>query len=247
MTVFLRHFAHPHPLFRKTKTRSGIAWQESVYYLWWEYLRRHEGYKQTCEKKGRGRYAALYKSFGDVHTIDFHSWWIKNGRGAQLFAEPAVPISVASLTQDDLEQVRRYWDDSSMLIIAVPLNLPKRFIEQKMKTILDAHHAGKRGIRRNKESRALFPITNQFSFHSLQRALAVYDLKGQKPDLKLWEIAQQLKLTVTLDAEEIASRGKQTPTAIEKKNTMSVAVSRKLKQAETIIENVGKGLFPGPM
>ena len=78
-------------------------------------------------------------------------------------------------------------------------------------------------------------------------ALEVYDFKQKNPDLKLWEIAQRLRFTDTLNSDELVKAKKQSPTAIAKKNTMSVAVSRKLKQAETIIGNVARGLFPGPM
>ena len=47
------------------------AWKCSVYYYWWEYLRHHEGYRQTCESAGRGKYADLYADFGNVHEGNF--------------------------------------------------------------------------------------------------------------------------------------------------------------------------------
>ena len=74
------------------------AYQHSIYYFWWEFLRRHEGYKACCEKNGKGAYAKLYADFGNIHEHDdFWKWWsekvddetyINLGRGERLFAEP---------------------------------------------------------------------------------------------------------------------------------------------------------------
>jgi len=39
--------------------KDAPAWKCSVYYYWWEYLRRHEGYRQCCAQGGKGEYAKL--------------------------------------------------------------------------------------------------------------------------------------------------------------------------------------------
>lgn len=68
--------------------KGAPAWKCSVYYYWWEYLRRHEGYRQCCAKGGKGEYAKLYADFGDVHAHDdFWLWWSKEGH-SELFCEP---------------------------------------------------------------------------------------------------------------------------------------------------------------
>ena len=242
--VWHRHFTFKHPLFRKAKTASGINWQKSVYYLWWEFLRRHEGYRETCKNKGKGKYAKLYADFGDVHASDFKTWWNKEGRGARLFAEPAVPITVERLTKGDLEFLKTDWDDQAVLLIAVPLSFGKRFIQTLFSKLLKQEHPRRRGQRTMKQSRALYPIISQFNMHSLQFALDVYDLKKSNPKLKLWEIAQQLRFTSTLNSNEFGKRGQMAAEAIGKKNTMGVAVRRKLDIAASVIEGVGKGIFP---
>lgn len=239
MPLFLRHFMFKHPLFRKAETGSGVRWDESVYYLWWEFLRRHEGYKRTCADTGAGKHAKLYADFGDVHATDFRAWWTKGDRGARLFAEPAMPMSVEAVNLSDLERLRDHWSDESLLVIAVPLMLRKRFIERRISELLRARHTRKRGQRQYRESRALYPIATQFNPHNLRTVLKVYDLHTAQPSLKLWEIAQAVKFTTTLDDDERA-RGE----GVNKKAVMSVAVSRKLRQAREIIENVGKGRFP---
>jgi hypothetical protein len=238
-----RHFVFKHPLFRKAKTSSGIEWQKSVYYLWWEFLRRHDGYRKTCDNRGKGRYAKLYEDFGDVHAVKFKEWWTKD-RGARVFGEPAIPQSVVRLTKDDLTALGHQWNGEDMLIIAAPLFLPKRFIQSRIAQLLKKHHPRKRGKRTIKESQALYPISSQFSMRSLKIALDVYDLRRTNPKLKLWEIAQQLRFTSSLKDNELGQRGQMASEAIGKKNTMSVAVRRKLDIAESVIDGVGKGVFP---
>ena len=70
------HFAYAWPVKDPKRSKRKLPpppfpeaepWQCSVYYYWWEYLRRHEGYKRTCAQGGRGRYAKLYEDFGNVH------------------------------------------------------------------------------------------------------------------------------------------------------------------------------------
>lgn len=95
-----------------------------------------------------------------------------------------------------------------------------------------------------KDSRAMYKITNQFNLHSLQVVLAVYDLKKANPKMKLWEIAQQLRFSSTLNPDEFELGGQMASGVIGKKNTMSVAASRKLYIARSIIDGVGRGVFP---
>ena len=231
--TFQRHFAFKHPLFRKTKTSSGIKWQESVYYLWWEFLRRHDGYEKTCNHLGKGKYAKLYRDFGNVHAGGFKEWWTKDDRGARLFAEPAIPQSVVRLTKDDLATFCLEWDGENVLVFAAPLFLPKRPIQRSIARLLKQHHPRKRGERTIKESRALYPVSGQFNFFSLRRALAVYDLKKSQPTIKHWEIAQRLGFTTTLRENEIGGRGQTAAEAIGKKNTMSAASSNSQKALST--------------
>jgi len=108
---FQHHFTFRHPLFRRQRSASGEWWQNSVYYLWWEFLRRHEGYRRTCENAGNGKYAKLYADFGNVHGVTFKEWWTKHARGARLFSEPPLPTSVIALDPQVSEpsgKVRRF-------------------------------------------------------------------------------------------------------------------------------------------
>ena len=92
--------------------------RDSIYYLWWEFLRRHDGYKRTCENGGKGEYEKLYANFGNVHGGAFKDWWTKDDRGAHLFAEPPVPNAVVALTQEEIEALPEGWGSGALLIVA---------------------------------------------------------------------------------------------------------------------------------
>ena len=247
MNIFHRHFTSPHPLFLKTKTPSGVHWKKSIYYLWWEYLRRNEDYKKACKQQSKGKYARLYRDFGDVHATDFKTWWTKEGRGVKLFAEPAVPMTVDTLSIVELKVLAAGWDPNSLLVITIPLNLPKRHISKRVAAMLKKYHPRKRGQQMLKESKARYRITHKFNFNALKTALELYDYKLANPTAKLWEIAQKYNMGKTLTAAELAlPRGSKDSEVGYKKNAMSVAVSQKLKKAKSIIKNVGLGKFPGP-
>ena len=240
-----RHFTVRHPLFRRKESKSGIWWENSVYYLWWEFLRRHDGYKETCENGGNGKYAELYADFGNVHERPFKEWWTKDGRGARLFAEPPLPNSVAALTSEEIEALPEDWDAGSLLIVAIPLNLPKRFIQQRLSKLLARHHKRKRGQRTFKESRARYRIAQQFTVLSLKKMLELYDLRKSQPNLPLWEAGQRFHLGAALTKDERnQGRGRDNYGAVDKKNVSAVAASKKLKAAKSIIEGVGRGVFP---
>jgi hypothetical protein len=245
LTSFRRHFTFKHPLFRQERSTSGVRWDNSIYYLWWEFLRRHEGYKVTCENSGKDKYEKLYADFGDVHEVGFREWWTKDDRGARLFAEPPLPNNVVALTPEGVAALPEGWNSGSLLVVAIPLSLRKRFIQQKLSKLLARHHKRKRGQRTFKESRALYPIAAQFNVHSLKKMLELYDFQQSQPEMPLWEIGQRFNLGEALTKDELkGGRGRDNPVAVAKKNVSAVAASKKLRQVKNISEGVGDGVFP---
>ena len=101
-SVRTRHFPYKSPRFgTKNKPAPKSAWQNTVYYWWWAYLKRNADYIACCESAGKGKLASLYADFGDVRGEDFKAWWTfkvdGEDRGAYLFAEPSVESSVKVL------------------------------------------------------------------------------------------------------------------------------------------------------
>jgi hypothetical protein len=233
-----RHFTFSHPVFRQPETTSGKQRKDSVYYYWWEFLRRHDGYKSTCNNGGNGKYAKLYRDFGDVHDGTFKEWWTKGGRGAHLFAEPSLPTSVIDLKPEDLVTLSECWKAGAVLVVAIPLTLRKRFIVQKFNKLLAKHHKRRRGQRTLGESQALYPIRAQFTHDSLKKILDTYDRR--KSGHVWWKIGQELRLGDTLTKEELKGEG----ATLDKRHKLTVAASKKFALALRIIDGVGRGIFP---
>src|SRR5579862_8349459 len=88
MMKISRHFASKTPQFGAYPIDSQENGDNSLYYYWFQFLRRHEGYRKTCEAGGVGEFSGLYEDFGDVHAVTFQKWWSMDERGAKLFGEP---------------------------------------------------------------------------------------------------------------------------------------------------------------
>jgi hypothetical protein len=74
-----RHFPYQHPTFGTVKNpKTPSHWQRSVYYWWYEYLKRNTEYQKTCLQKGKGKCSEIYKHFGDVNVLNFKEWWTEN-------------------------------------------------------------------------------------------------------------------------------------------------------------------------
>ena len=243
--VRLRHFPYKSPRFgTKSKPAPKSAWENTVYYWWWAYLKRNTDYIACCDSGGKGKLAFLYADFGDVREEDFKAWWTfkVNGedRGASLFAEPSVESSVKVLREG--EQAA---SETEVLTVSLPLNFPKRFLERRFKALLSEAHRGKRGVQLARKSNAKYRFEGQPNIPALQQALLVYDalkeVEGIKPKKAQWNIAQELKI-VPLDKR--VNTNDTSADATVKKNVMTAIVGRYKKRVELTIRNTGKGLFP---
>lgn len=241
MGRFRRSFTGRHPLFIKRYSEAGIWWQDSPYYLWWEYLRRHEGYRRTCQSGGGGRYGKLYDDFGDIHGVPFRTWWSDQDRGARLFAEPPAPIGVVALSDEEALNLIEGGRDDRTLLVAIPLDYSRRSISQGLKKVLAAHQGRKRGEKRVKSSKALYPFAHAPDTAALKVTLACYDLRMARPEMPLWMIAQEVGVSTRMTSLELAGKGGH---IADKKASMTAGVSRKLKHAKALIDSVGRGIFP---
>ena len=218
-----QHFTYKHPLFKRQKTGSGIWYEESVYYLWFEYLRRNEKYKQYCEtKKGTKTIEKLYKDFGDIHSIGFKDWWRE--RGADLFCEQTDLERVKEIS--NVEEFRKHKSDN-VLTLAIPLNKPKVWVENQIKTKLKERRNKLGAKSRMGVSTAKYPIHTVADTKSLKRALDVWNLYSEG-SRSFVQCAKKLKFESKSDSDE-------------SRRNMAYRLN---KMAKEMIENVGKGRFP---
>lgn len=179
-----RHFPYQHPTFgTEKKPKPARNWEDTVYYLWWAYLKRNDDYLKTCEANGRGRLSELYKDFGDVRGDSFKKWWNEGDRGAYLFSNPSSEDRISLLANGEKAFV-----DEGRLVMSVPLSLPQKFLVDRFRKILEAHHTGKKGRQYAKLSKAKYQFKGQPNIKALQIALKIYDRAKANPEMTLWEL-----------------------------------------------------------
>jgi hypothetical protein len=224
----------PKPPFNGAK-----PWQSSVYYFWWKYLRENIGYMQCCMTGGRGKFAKLYRDFGDVRNDDFWTWWKAH---QCLFSEP--PADHTKVIEDDKLPNR---DD--YVLVAIPIDIPAALAIQQTKRLLLPLLT--RPKRLTTDSKAKYPVATKPVLSSLHTHLQVWDAHKANPNMKYHEIADILGFAVneTLP-KEVAADFKRDPTLFRKdidkeiRRKKTVLVSRHLRIARQYIENVGTGEFP---
>jgi len=235
MTFKPRHFAHKIVFGRTKSMKSQELYKNSVYYYWYEFLKRSDNYKKCCKSKGKDKLSELFKDFGDVFNNDFKTWWKENDRGVNLFAEELYekPTFKELVKSNDMLQ------SDEIINIQVPLTLPKRFLTQQFHKLLKSRHTGTKGKRFNEISTARYPITSRYSIQSLKIMLRIYDYKLNNPKAPLWKIGKDCKVMI----QEFDVKTKKDYVGADL-NKVSNAVHRYLKKAKCIIQNVERGKFP---
>lgn len=232
-----RHFAYRHPTFGTAKAPKSIShWQGSVYYWWWAYLRKNVEYVACCDAGGKGPMAVLYQDFGDVRDDDFKAWWSQGSRAIRLFAEPAAEDVVRELQGGEAAP-----DQSNVLTLVFPLNLPKRYLQKRFNQLLKKHHTGKQGVQYAKSSRARYKFEGQPNVPSLKLAMKVYEMKLENPKMKLWEIGNEMPGVIR--SQKLKASDDQY-TKEQKKKVLAASVSRYIRRAQESIQRVGQGLSP---
>ena len=232
-----RHFPFAHPTFgTQSNPKSSSHWKKSVYYWWFEYLRRNEQYKLTCENNGSGDCEELFKLFWDVTSTDFKKWWTKDNRGVTLFAEP-LKRSI-SLINSELNSPEISTDSS--IILNIPLNITINQLVKDFRKIVSKHHANKKGIRNSNNSNAMFTPSLKVDVKFLEIALMVWDEKNNYPNKPFWQIGNEMKLNL----KNIIRSNDPPPVLTDKKNILAATSSRYYKKATNMINLTGIGRFP---
>ena len=243
-------FAHPNPKFgTKNKPLPPSNWENTIYYLWFQYLRRNEDYLRTCRLGGKGKCAKLYKDFGDVRTDDFKTWWKTDERGVYLFADE--PLKIKVLTDGTVLSTCK----DRTLVLEIPLELPSAYIVKRFKEILGKHHLGVRGVKSKTKSSSnvrYLPTTDRRAIEFLKTALIVWEASRAEPKKKLWQLAQDLNLSASNHVKSdhngnpVDNDGKPVERRFyaNNKKILASTASRYLRKANAAIANTALGRFP---
>ena len=242
-----RTFLAKHPLFGTKNKPLPLRHQESsVYYWWWQYLRRNQSYKQCCEALGSGDLSDIYQDFGDVFATEFRTWWTTGDRGAMLFAEQPREIKQMRLTSKD--QWDASWTEEEAAVFVFPLSVGRRKIQSLFAKQLAKIHTGKRGrvSLATANSTAKYPLHRNFSIHALKTSLEIYDAWLENARLPsnervpLWKIGEALKVNPSSAPAPTDTKYETT----NKRNVLTVTVSRHVTVAKRMIQNTSHGRFP---
>jgi hypothetical protein len=220
--------------------------EDSPYYWWWQYLRRHEGYVAYCQHPGGGEYSDLYADWGDIRDDDFGEWFYWHGD--KIFREPSVPdrlIEVRSVAELD------GLDWQSVMVVVNPIQigsklLSKRDIKRQFSLMVDARFAERKPGRPVYKSAAKYRIVGYPKLKALKEMLHVYDLRKAEPDLTLWEIGERLyrEGKISIGRAAVTDPAKPASFGIDARNVMTATISRHLRTASTYIQNSTGFLFP---
>lgn len=267
-------FRHPPPVFENVRPAQVQAvkpplddapgWQCSVYYFWYEYLRRHAGYQATCVASGAGDYAEQFAVFGDVHELSFADWW---GQHFALFAEPEPAFLVHKRQLEKGESVQR---SNFIEYVQIDLRYSETDIVRRVRDLVrvsksrtgyryekhlertggDVELAREFKKRRRVISHAQYKVTSRPSLPALHQHLCVWDAKQDYPnadDAELYDIASVTAQLPYSEAEIASLKAEGLKVAdLEKANrrVKSLAVQRHLRIASQYIDNVVNGEFP---
>lgn len=232
-------------------------WRRNIYYFWWEFLKRHEGYRKCCESFGAGEYSKLYADWGDIHAYDnFWKWWSEEvetteTRGEYLFAEPY-----------EYRQVEEVWslDDQNEddLIVRIPLEVRTGELTRSLRRLLQSYKDRSKAAR--KKSRARYPVNASVPLYTLNKCLVTYDLYHQNRgsinanDMNKYELCDMAGLnydnkfdgmTVMKWEQEFGANSREAKDARKAITTRrNTTVNRYLNAANDYLENVGLGKFP---
>jgi hypothetical protein len=195
-----RYFPKPQPLSPNTKTwvEEGVRYQkdkrvrggkrrvkgtwttDSIYYLWFEYLKRSERYKKACANNGKGM-TKLYKDFGNIFEYvgveGFWRWW--NERGQLLFSAKPLSNIDAFFTIDDIEDYKIEIDKGQILLLPIPTSGSREVIKKSVNKLIDEID-----IQKDKEHKPQYEVESQkVDVKGLQKALLAHDLKAKGRDI----------------------------------------------------------------
>ena len=224
------HFLFKHPLFTDKSTAKGVPFKKSIYFLWYEHLRRNTDYKHYCQtKKGTKQIAMLYEDFGDIHAQRFKAWWRSNG--AELFSEPNKDITrVETLTKGDEVSESAY-----VLTLAIPIKKQQEWVERQISKQI-SQQKKKLGLtgRGTPPSDANYKIAMKNpNIKALIKGLEVWDAHQSNPKLSYVELAKKFGFF----REGLKDKTRNDAVLRQR-------VYRSLLATQQIIDNTGKGIFP---
>ncbi len=205
----------------------------SVYYYWWAFLRWNEAYLDCCENVGTGPMAALYADFGDVRDKSFWEWWISGGR--LLFCEPPDEQIINCILPSHAPT------DDNRVLLSIPItgDIDRTMAEIRKRIrpafVRERKERQKAGISLKGHSRAKYQVHKTPVPEALYTRFKVWKAFRENPHASHFAIGDEAGIVERLDNPEKSA---------DLINVVGATVGRYLRDAESLIYNVGEGRFP---
>lgn len=211
------------------------AAEASLYGWWWRFLKANPAYPPRGAAMESPHRAALYRDFGELGD-SFAEWWTRTGR--VLFHENGmIPVIQITHREGDPEVPTR----TLSLEMRIPMTISREAILEQFNMILKKFHPGNTLLRHEFSTarRRIYPRP-RYRRDMLDKLLAVWRLKQERPELWWWQIGEQLELsrvhmTEPTDSVDIVK---------DKHEEMSQIVRKLYDQAKVLVENAAMGQFP---
>ena len=183
---------------RISKARNLEHWQNSVFYWWFECLKRNKDFERCCKLGGTAKLADIYRDFGNIYEYDdFWKWWTEKvnseeTRGEFLFAE-AQAERLEVLNDGKVKQ------DEDYLIVKVPLSVRNQYLVRNFRILLNDYEQQVQNVR--KKSRARYKVAAKIPSITFQKTLKVYDYKQANSNATHVQIAEACDLIVETNYE----------------------------------------------
>ena len=181
---------------RISRAFSGAeAWQNNIYYWWFEFLKRNKEYERCCKLGGTRKFADIYRDFGNVYEYEFWDWWSEKvnseeTRGEFLFAE-AVAERLEVLTDTKVKE------DEDYLIVKVPLSVRSNHLVKSFRGLLNDYDKQIQKVR--KKSTARYKIAGKIKTSTYYMTMKIWDYAQANPTAKKVQIAEACGLFINTE------------------------------------------------
>ncbi len=225
--------SNPHP---QTEARSLV---NSIYFGWYHYVRLSSllwfaSCRQATVRDKKIQH--VVEDFGDAFHKVFVIWAMEYA--PSLFAETK-QFDLVSLFNPDMYELEKNKED--VLLLSIPLTLPKRYLIPQILNFLHAHHPGEDYDVLKIAHTARYKLhTLRFRLHVIEIERLVFIYRLLFPQTPLWIIADRLQLAPSNKVrDDRFNSAKKT-----QYNRLNSIAGRHLYKAKRRILNVERGSFP---
>ena len=214
----------------------GTWTADSLYYLWFEYLKRSNKYKIACANNGKGM-RKIFDDFGDIFQYQgldgFWQWW--NERGQYLFGISPVSQLNDFCSLEQLAELEAEIAVGNYLLVALPTNLTKSALKNRVGKLISQMN-----VDPSRDDLAKYQIKHvKVDADSLKNCLLAYDLRQQ--GLDALEIAFRVKSVTPKEADDLLIDGRKNPREVDLEGLAEMSeqnhaeYNKRLKRAEEIV------------